>query len=305
MAPQRLKPSRLIGQDIERFYQEVANALSLARTSDELTLDLSSLDFIVPEGMIALATVGGEWYRTTGATVRLCNLVPDVHRYLERMDVFSTCGMWLQAESPLPAHQRFDRSSASQNLLEVIPIASAEEKNAQDVHAAVTRAAGIVGAWFDADAAAINRLLTMLAEITSNITHSLDHGFATIQHYRGGAGKGGRVSMAVGDLGIGIEASLRAKSPSARRKAGLRLETGSDYILHALQLGVTSRNRVAGTGLFRVRGLVKEWRGVLLIRSHRSAVRIQAEHVTVADGLAEMPGTQVTITVRGSSKGLS
>lgn len=59
MAPQRLKPSRLIGQDIERFYQEVANALSLARTSDELTLDLSSLDFIVPEGMIALATVGG------------------------------------------------------------------------------------------------------------------------------------------------------------------------------------------------------------------------------------------------------
>jgi hypothetical protein len=304
MVSRRLTPTGLVGQRIEQFYSQVANSLAEARTSDDLSLDMSSVGFIVPEGIIALVSAGRLWHRVTGKSVRLCGLTPPVHGYLDRMDVFATCGIWLKEESPLPAHQRFDRSGASENLLEVIPIAGTEDRNSLDVHAAVARAYAIVGAWFDADVDAINRLLTMLSEVTSNITHSLDRGFATIQHYRGGGGRGGRVSMAVGDLGIGIEASLRSKSSSHRAPPGLRLKTGSDYILHALKLGVTSRNTVAGTGLYRVRGLVEEWHGRLVIRSRRSVVQIQADSVSVADDLAEMPGTQVTITVRGPAKSL-
>jgi hypothetical protein len=216
MAARRLKPAGLVGQRIERFYGQVAQALAEARISDDMSLDMSSVNFVVPEGIIALVTAGRLWHGVTGNSVRLCGLAPLVHGYLERMNVFTTCGIWLKEESLLPAYQRFDRSTASQNLLEVIPIAGTEDRNAPDVHAAVTRANAIVGAWFDADADAIKRLLTMLSEVTSNITHSLDRGFATIQHYRGGGEKGGRVSIAVGDLGIGIEASLRSKRPSRR-----------------------------------------------------------------------------------------
>jgi len=303
----QLKPTNLSASpSIEQFYGQVKSALTKCPQIDPLVVDLSWVGFVPPEGIIALVTAARLWHGATGCPTLLHNLRPDVHAYLERMDVFSQCGAWLQEERALVEGERFDRSRASSNLLEVLPIAGEEEQNAQDVTVAVTRARQIVDTWFDADTAAVGRLLTMLSEVTSNVVHSRDSGSAVIQRYRAGDARqlGSRVTMAVGDLGIGIEASLCSK-PSHRLKAQAgRLGTGSDYIMHALQLGVTSRSTIGGMGLYQVRSLVEDWQGSLTIRSGGSMVRISAGGIERSDDLTDIPGTQVTITVKGSLEGV-
>ncbi len=288
---------------IEQFYRQAEAVLSTCRPREPLVLDLSWVGFVPPEGIIALVTAARLWHQATGERARLCNLRPEVHRYCERMDVLRQCGTWLEEERTLAEEERFDRAPASSNLLEMHPISSDEDRNSRDVAAAVARAARIIRAWFDADAAAVGRLLTMLSEITSNVVHSRDQGFALMQRYRGDMQHlSSRVTMAVGDLGIGVEASLRAKARA--HPNGVRLESGSGYILHALQLGVTSRDTAGGMGLYQVRSLVEEWRGSLVIRSGRSMVRVSAEEIETWDELADIPGTQVTITVQGSLTGI-
>ncbi len=284
---------------IEQFYQGLEAAVVACRTLEPLVLDLSWVGFLPPEGIIALVTAARLWHGATGARVRLCNLRSDVHRYCDRMNVFSQCGAWIEEERTLAEEERFDRAPASSNLLEMHPIAGDEDWNSQDVAVALARAARIVHAWFDADAAAVGRLLTMLSEVASNVVHSRDQGFAAMQRYRGDTRQfGSRVSMVVGDSGIGIETSLRAKARVRSKPA--RLASGSDYILHALELGVTSRESTGGVGLYRVKCIVEEWRGSLIIRSDRSMARVSAEGIETRDDLANIPGTQVAITVQGS-----
>jgi hypothetical protein len=183
----------------------------------------------------------------------------------------------------------------------MLPIAAEDQPNARDVAAAVERARRIVSTWFVANPSAVGRLLTMLSEITSNVTHSHDRGLAVIQRYRtNDSGRSGsRVTVAVGDLGIGIKASLLTKDPSSWRQKGTRLETGSDYILQALRLGVTSRDELGGMGLAQVLDLVVAWAGTLTIRSGRSRVSMSKAGATVADDLADIPGVQVTISIQG------
>jgi hypothetical protein len=297
---------RLAGLDsssgIEQFYEQAVAALAKCDWSDRLILDLSRVVFVRPHGLIALVTIARLWHAKTGCRVELVDIRPDVHAYLERMDLFARCGPWLEVCEPLADDARFDRSPASPNLLEVLPIASDEEVNASDVAEALERVGLIVDTWFDADASAVGRLLTMLSEIATNVVHSRDRGFATIQRYRRGPShRSSLVAFAVGDLGIGIEASLRRR-PGRPLDPGLH--TGSDYIHHALRLGVTSRGSIGGMGLYQVQKLVEEWNGVLIIRSRRSVVRAGADGIRTYDGLTDIPGTQVAVFVQGSTGGL-
>jgi hypothetical protein len=101
----------------------------------------------------------------------------------------------------------------------------------------------------------------------------------------------------VGDLGIGIEESLGQQGARLGLAHGEAPPVGADAILRALQLGVTSRGDVGGVGLHLVNTLVKEWRGTLAIRSKQSSVRLVAGEAQSKNGLIEVPGTQVVITV--------
>jgi hypothetical protein len=291
---------------IEQLYSELINAIDGGRARSRLEIDLSQVSFITPEGIIALISCARLWYLVTGQVANLFNSSVEVHRYLERMDLFEQCGSWLETKQSLPEWNRLSRSAASQNLLEVLPVASEEMQNAQDVTAALARAARIVESWFTADMIAVGRLLTILSEITSNVTHSLDRGFAVIQRYRDKdvGTLGSQVTIAVGDLGIGIEASLRKKGISHSNISSNWQGTGSDYILAAMQLGVTSRSTVGGMGLYQVSTLVHDWQGSLAIRSRRSRVRIAADGVEPRNDLAEIPGTQVVIRIGGPFAGI-
>lgn len=302
----RLRPQGLNSFGlIESFYRQVVDALQGGRAREPLYCDLSLAGFVSPEGILALVSAARLWYLVTGYPMQLYNIRLEVHRYLERMDLFSQCENWIQAADKLADQDRLSRSAESQRLLEVLPIASEEMQNARDVTEALARASRILTAWFAADNQAVTRLLTVLSEIATNIVHSVDRGFVVIQRYRDSdAGAfGSQVAIAVGDLGIGVETSLRRKRSLTRLGDDRSPASGSDYILHALELGVTSRDTIGGMGLYRVKTIAADWQGTLAVRTARSAVRISAHTVEVANDLAEIPGTQVVISVRGSLGG--
>jgi hypothetical protein len=268
-----------------------------------LVVDLSSASFIPVEGLVALACAARLWYRWTGQKLMLQRIPTKVHRYFERMDLFARCDTWIDQDHPLDELELFDRKPDSERLLELTPIASDEEQNARDVQTAVDRIHHILTHLVHPDARSVGQLCTMLSEIAQNVVHSSDLGFAIVQRYRENpsavANMGYRVIISVTDLGIGIEGSLGSSQSHLTYAARARLLSGSDYILKALELGVTSRKTAGGMGLHQVRSIVNEWNGTLSIRSRRSFVQIAGDTVTRQDDLVEVPGTQVTISVRG------
>ncbi|MDP9469085.1 MAG: hypothetical protein M3Q71_00240 [Chloroflexota bacterium] len=286
----------------EALYDQVIGARPAGQT-EPLTLDLSQVSFVPADMLLRLVTVARLWHRWTGHRTALVGMRSDVHQYLERMNLFSTCGEWVEQEHPLDPLGRYGRSRASRTLLEIVPLSADKWQNRRDVTDAVLRAERILTTWFSSNGHGFHHLLTILSEIASNVTHSLDQGFAVIQRYRDPrrSPAGSRVTIAVADLGIGIETSLRRK----RARIGLdgpgALQSGSGAILQAFQLGVTGRDTIGGLGLARVQSIIEEWRGSLTIRTHQSAVRFEGDAVYPQDGLAEVSGTQVTITVRGIS----
>jgi hypothetical protein len=288
----RLEASAVTG--LELMYGSLVRAR--AEDPEPLRLDFAKTKFIDAEALIGLVLAANTWMRWTGQRTTFQNIAPNVHQYLERMNVFSECAHCVDQDRILDPFERLGRSSSSAKLFELAPISSQGASNETDVVRAVQRARQILGA-FGQGGDAVGRLLTMLSEVSGNVIHSLDRGFAAMQRYKDGA-RGGRVVISVGDLGIGIRESLTRK-PSFNG-TNSRLKNGSDFILEAMKMGVSSRDTVAGTGLSHVRNLVEGWKGSLRIRSCRAAVWIEGNRVSVQDDLVEFPGTQVTINIRGT-----
>jgi hypothetical protein len=219
------------------------------------------------------------------------------------MDLFMRCSAWLDQDQEPNELERFERKPDSERLLELTPIASDEEQNAADVRAAVDRIHHILVNLVYRDRRPVGQLCTMLSEIAQNVVHSLDLGFAIVQRYRENPSAvfslGYRVIISVADLGIGIERSLASNDSCLTRAVRAELTSGSDYILKALELGVTSRRTAGGMGLHQVRSIVNDWEGTLSIRSSHSFVQIAGDTISRRDDLVEVPGTQVTIAVRG------
>lgn len=282
----------------EMLYRQVVTALRQS-PSGPLLLNLRAIPFIPAERVLALVNVARLWHRQTGFKARLVQLQRPVHQYLERTDVFTQGNPWLEVDHPLALEERFERSKTSRRLLELLPIRGEKAGNVEDVPLALQRAKDILIHWLDQDRVAIERVCTMLAELTSNIVHSQDSGFAIIQRYRdsGYFPAGSRVHLAVADLGIGIEASLRGAVQRAPLPANAR---GSAYLEHALEAGSTSRGSVAGTGLPMVKTYVQNWSGSLEIRSEQSLLICQGDQCILHDDLEPFPGTQVVLQVQGA-----
>ncbi len=289
-----LRPTNLADSTaLEHLFSQVQLALEHDLGGD-LIIDLACVAFIRPDGLMALVAAAREWHRCTGRLTRLVKIPRMVHRYLERIDLFTKCAAWLEAEVELAPAERWERSRESYRLLEILPLASDIEQNIQDVQSAVRRAGNILTTWFDADRNAVGRVQTLLSEVASNVVHSQDQGFAVIQRYRDPRNppNGSQVVLAVADNGIGIEASTKAKLPTPPP-----VQPGSQFILRAL--GMLNEPTVAGTGLPRVRTIVREWQGALSIRSFGSMVHLDATKECARDDLVPMPGTQVVISVKG------
>ena len=265
---------------------------------------MSSVSFVSVDGLLALVNTARLWHRYSDDIVVLQHVDPNVHRYLERMDLFTHCSDWLQHNRVLIDNERFERKPNSERLLEITPIPSDELLNATAVQAALQRIRTILDNSTNRNPNATRQLYTMLSEVAQNVVHSLDQGFAIVQRYRQSQNsphiQNYRVMMSVADLGIGIEESLRRNPHSLAQDPNTPLVMGSDYIIKALEIGVTSRNSPGGIGLYQVRKLVHEWQGFLTIRSRRSRVQITPDRIKHDNNLTDIPGTQVTIEVVGA-----
>lgn len=300
MSPSRsvkLRSNKLSNQnEIEWLYKKLKGLRSSA--SVPLMLDVSKITFVMPEAMLALINVARLWHRWTEEVVTFENLHPDVYSYLERMDVFDVCADFLNPGTCSGNPKLYYRSSASNTLLEVMKISSEEDQNSEDVNDAMRRAQHILTTWFDESRA--GPICTILAEIASNIIHSKDCGFATIQRYQEpGFDDASRVHVAITDLGIGIQESLCTKHVELKDKWAV----GSEYILHAFKAGVTSRLTAGGNGLLLVKKIVQDGQGTLVVRSRCSLVRFNDTRVAHLDDLIEIPGVQVWISIKGKAEG--
>lgn len=261
-----------------------------------LELDLSHVAFVRANGVLALLAAARLWHSWTGEITLLTNISQPVHAYLERTDLFAT--PWMSAERELAPTLRYSRSDQSRTLLEVTAISAEPKQNACDVTQALLCAQRIVTSWFTAEPASVDGLLTILAALAENITHSGDVGHVIIQRYQDAAHRphGSRVLLSIADLGVGIETSLR-RNPAVTCE---RLVRGSEFIRAALRPGVTSRAEVGGAGLARVQDIVTDWHGELYIRSQSSSLLLSPRGSDVRDDLAPMPGTHITISARGA-----
>ncbi|HEY1390270.1 MAG TPA: hypothetical protein VGF38_17160 [Ktedonobacterales bacterium] len=210
------------------------HALDRGQQRGVLELDLSPIRFLQADGVLALLSCARLWHRWTQESTILANIPLEVHAYLERTNLFAM--PYIHTAQPLPPEFLYRRSSQSRTLLEITSIASAREENARDVVQALGNAQRILASWFSAPQAATDNLLTLVAELTGNIIHSQDTGYIIIQRYQDTSQFRcrSRVTLAIADLGIGIEASLRMNPAIARH----HLRHGSDYLWASLQSGM-------------------------------------------------------------------
>lgn len=236
------------------------------KIQDEFTINLESVKFIDPYGMIGLLEFGWHLRKRSGITPILS--LPqsgDVLKYLERMDFFKNATPLFKIEpATIQIEERFLRSRYSDVLLEITKI-----EGTDDIHSIVDRikegAEVILRTHLHYDNAAIDSFIVALSEICQNIPeHSQDVGYVGIQKYFYGKKLGKNVvKIAVMDLGIGIKESL------TQRYGDLYGEKWSNVLAIKLAL-LKSASRYddidRGHGLTSVRKLVKKWNGKFMIR---------------------------------------
>jgi hypothetical protein len=283
---------------IEALY---ASLNSSKNSNDELLLNIDSTNWVCPYGIASIITSARIWYDWTNQKTILTKTHQKIFSYLERMDVFDVCSQFLSIDDTLPAQKRFDRSENSQKLLEVLVIPSDEQSNSIVVKQALRRAKEILQTWLN-EPELVASVLTLLSEISHNITHSQDEGFAIIQRYKQSyshdSDLASDIHIVIADLGIGIEQSLTRQHPHLSKQS----DNGSDFIIHALKKGPSGMPGIRGLGLNRVKNLVQKWNGELIIRSMNSKVQIRnKDYPIIEDELPLVPGVQVSIIVRGKA----
>ena len=116
-----LSPKSLFDlQSIELLYQQFVDALSTA--SSDLEIDLLEVKFAHPHGILAVVNLARYWYEQGKGRTVLVNLRPELHAYLERIDIFTVCESYLVTRQNLPEEYRVSRTTVSANLLELLPI---------------------------------------------------------------------------------------------------------------------------------------------------------------------------------------
>lgn len=270
-------------QDIENFYQEFADQL-LKEYPHEAEFDLEIIDFITPEALLSLLCASQHWKIKKGSPVKWI-VNEQVLAYLERVDVMRVFADAIVFDK-LP-DERWTRSS-SLSLMEICEISPEPEQNSHDVSNTITTASHFLLGRVTTKQ--LGSASTLLSEITQNVIHSRSIGYAFAQAYN--ANQGSRVHLGVIDIGAGIATTLSSKYPDVAKP--------SDYLRLSLESGITSSSSSNGLGLFQVRNIVQQGKGILVIRSGTALLQIHNERFYQWDDLAEIPGTQVYIAMWGS-----
>ena len=265
--------------------------LFLAQATASDRIDLSSVSFIDPYGMVGILEAG-RMFEQEGTRKTL--VLPEsgsVMKYLERMDFFKYAAKFYKVESKSDdLVERFSRNSGSDVLLEITPI---EKSN--DIHFIVgkvkERAHTILANHLNYDDRAINGFIVALSEVCQNIIeHSENIGFVGIQKYRFQKLEKNVVKIAVMDLGRGFKESLSER---------FDLKDDQEALDKALFHAVSRHDDEGrGHGLASVRRFTDKWNGKISIRSGRAKLAVIPKwswgKKREAD-LTYFPGAQINI----------
>jgi anti-sigma regulatory factor (Ser/Thr protein kinase) len=258
---------------------------------NEQLIDLQSVNFIDPYGMVGLLEIG-EISKSEGNQKILRLPVSDeVLKYIERMDLFKfACRYFTLEPSKQEISEKYHRSSYSDVLLEITPI-----EKSDDIHYIVGRVKErshmILARHLNYDEHTINGFIVALSEVCQNILeHSEYKGFVGIQKYHFQNINKNVVKIAVMDIGIGFRKSL-----SERFAVKTDLEAIEKGLLHGAS---RFADKGRGHGLSAVRRFVKQWNGKLSIRSGTAKLSIIPEWSrgkAKERNLEYFPGAQVNI----------
>lgn len=261
--------------DAEAFYAAVMGA-------GDGALDMHTVDFIRPYGVIALLCAARAYHRAHGAPLVLHNLRGRVHPYLERVDLFRVAGDVLQADGA--PSETWNREQPTPNLLELTPVSGAD-----DVLTVITQAERIFAYWLHVRN--LRSLLGVLSELCSNVyQHSGDsRGVVMIQTHKAVTKGQVRVRVAIGDMGVGVRGSLEGRFGAFGAEP-------LDYLLAAMG-GKTSRHTGrGGLGLRIVEQTVGEGGGYMWLRSETAAILTDgAGALETRRGLPYVAGTQLGV----------
>jgi anti-anti-sigma regulatory factor len=251
---------------------------------EEVVLDFSELRRVTPAGLVALVATVVRWRRehhpVTIVGLKTCSILG----YLQRMDVFKTCGVELQ--------ETFQRHEAKGRFVPVRFIDHQIDVMGTDLAGCLAPGGEEYGhpmcdlydlSWY------------VLTEIANNVRqHSRGLGYVSAQVNR----TEGFVRLALADNGCGILKSFQ--------DAGFKWSEGmtdAEAICKALEPTVSSKGNPTneGVGLTLVAGLVRQTKGWLMIVSGCGVLQIgndlKPKAVNLPDG-ARYQGTLVVMTFR-------
>ncbi|MDH7500934.1 MAG: hypothetical protein QHH30_11200, partial [candidate division NC10 bacterium] len=177
-------PPLLNESSLESVIQQLDASGKGVPSSAPSEVDLYSMRFIDPYGMIGLLEVG-RCLKAQGLAPRLS--LPrreEVVKYMDRMDFFKACSGIYEISDSVPwPQEKFLRSPRSDVLLEITSI-----QESDDIHGIVDeverRAESILRINLNYDSRAIDLFVVALSEVCQNIPeHSQDMGFVGIQKY--------------------------------------------------------------------------------------------------------------------------
>ncbi len=254
-------------------------------------IDLSTVSFIDPYGMVGLLEIGELCQLEDVKKTVALPQSEEVSRYLDRMDFFTYARRSFNLEdfsSPAPSNRQ--RAGDSDVLLEITPI-----ERSNDIHFIVgkvrERAQAILAKHLHYDDRAVNGFIVALSEVCQNIIeHSENKGFVGIQKYRYPSMNKNVVKIAVMDVGIGFRKSLSGR---------FKLQNDLDAIDKALLHGASRyEDEGRGHGLAGVRKFVNAWNGKLSIRSGTAKLSLIPKWARGREqerNLTFFPGSQINI----------
>ncbi|MCL4299575.1 MAG: hypothetical protein KJ077_27815 [Anaerolineae bacterium] len=263
--------------DVELLYAQ----LEQTAPADQYILDMLTVNFVRPYGVIALICVARRLAALCNKPVLLKNLLADVHSYLHFMKLFEIGADFIHTVEPLK--QIWQPAATPDQLHLTIAV------NPASVETIAAQAKSIFARWLLTSN--LGNLLNVISELCANIyQHSGDsQGCILIQKYKSRTRGRIEVRLAAGDLGQGIRGSLSARHETIGPEP-------LDYLRAAMQ-GMSARpSGRGGMGLRRVEQIVEAEGGYLWLRSETAAILSQGPgKVQEYSNLVYMSGTQVAV----------
>lgn len=270
---------------LDLFFHELS---LIPPNCQELYLNLRDIDCIKPYGALSLALATSAWCQQ-GKVFILKNADLQILTYLDQIDYFRTFPESIILSPFDRPIETCNRSANANNLLEIIPLPSTSLLNAQAQALLLPRAKRVLLNSFSEKSKSVEKILTMISEITGNIPHSKSEGYFTMQRYY--KDRRAKIHIAIGDVGIGIKKSLSHIDLT-------NLYSDLSFIQYALRLGTTSKQEARGLGLAGVYSSINELSGLFRIRSGTASVLLQKNSSKFFENLPHIPGTQIEIIVQ-------